>query len=116
MAYGPGAPISAKIVSSTNNIPTAFSTAAGSLALSGLSTYATNYKNLMVLNETAGRLLVSTTNSVSDAVPSSSSTQTVYVPASGTYTFSNVLILDKVYIQSDTGSAISTGNVQIQVW
>lgn len=112
MAFADKYPKSGKVTASTNNVPTAFSTGAGSLVLSGLQGKA--YDHLMIINETSTQISVISDPSATTA-PSASSTARVFVAANGTATFDKFPIFDAVYIQSE-GSAISSGTVEVQVW
>ena len=99
----------AAIVSGTNNIPTAFSTAAASLALQGIS-FA---ENLLVVNGAASALVL---NIDAGSPTSAPTTDNLRVPASATVQFNNVKLSSTVYVRSDTGSAISSGTVAFSCW
>lgn len=107
-------PRSNKIDSATNNIPANFSTAAGSLALSGI----TRAQGIAIVNYTTSRLRVNYTHGSTASAPT---VVEGYVPPRGTADFAasakdNLLISSTVYIASDTGSPITSGVVTIEVW
>lgn len=104
-----------KITCSSTNIPTGFSHAnSASLVLTGIA-YAVH---LAVINETTSRIAINYTHGDSASSPT---VVDAYVPAGGTGSFS-AIALDElklssvVFIKSDTGSAISSGTVEIFVW
>lgn len=106
---------SAKVVCASTNIPTGFShSSAASLVLTGIA-YAVH---LAVINETTSRIAINYTHG--DAT-SSPTTVEAYVPAGGASSFS-AIALDElklsstVFIKSDSGSAISSGTVELFVW
>jgi hypothetical protein len=102
-----------KISAALDNIPTAFSAAAGSRALTGL--YNKGYSSLMVLNETNARISVATTDATTGP-PSAATAEKVWVLAHGTASFDRFPVLDSIYIQSDDGSPITKGTVEVMVW
>jgi hypothetical protein len=105
-------PYSAQIIASTNNIPTAYSSAAGSVIIaSGLLKY--RFHHVAVINETASEIsfCVSATG-----VPSSTTNTRVFIPANTTFVADQFIMQDSAYIQSETGSAIVVGQVEVQFW
>lgn len=102
-------PLSAKIDSSSNNIPTSFGTGAGSLILSGLANAC--YTHIVICNETATRIKVATAT----ATPASSTSAMFYVPANSNVVLDDFSVSDNVYLESDA-SAISSGTVEATVW
>jgi hypothetical protein len=100
--------------SGSSNIPTAYSTSlANSLVMTGLS--GNGYSHIMVLNNTTAMISLLSTESSSSA-PSSSTNQKMYVSASGTGAWDDVSVFDAVYLQSESGSSLTSGTVQIMVW
>jgi hypothetical protein len=89
-----------KVDAATNNIPTSFSTAAGSQVLTGL-TFPTE---LCIVNETAGRIGINNQTS-SGSAPTGTSH---YLPANSFACFDK-RFARRVFVRSDTGSAISSG-------
>ena len=106
-------PVSANINAATNNIPTAFSTAAGSNIMNGLSG-ANSYSHCMALNQTSG--MISICFSPIGVTPSSSSTARLYLEPNQGAAWDDLPIFDGCYIQSESGSTLSTGSVQVMVW
>lgn len=100
-----------KIVSSTNNVPTSYSTGAGSLALSGISG---PQQTLTLVSEIAGRIAVCVSQNTGATAPT---TQVdLYIPPAPTGGFSSVTIdlpnvSAAIYLKSDTGSALTSGSV-----
>lgn len=105
--------LSVKVAAGTNNIPTSFDTTAGSRVATGLANK--GYTHAMIVNETAGRISV-VLNGDSVVPPASGSTAKAFVLPTAVATFDDVTIGDAIYIQSDTGSAISAASVEIMVW
>lgn len=105
-------PKSGTIVASTNNIPTAFTTGAGSKVLTGLKEQ--GYSHIMVINGSTTIISVTTTDNGTTA-PSGTTTERLYVLGSQTATFDDISVFDNIYVQSE-GTAISTGTVYVQVW
>jgi len=106
----------AQVVSSSNNIPTAFSAAAGSKIMTSINAFfgKSRIRNLQILNGTATNISWCTA-AATETIPSSSTTERHIVLANGTQTLENVKLNDYIYIQSE-GSAISSGTVTLQVW
>lgn len=104
-----------KIDSSSVNIPTGFDyTNASSLVMTGIS-YA---QHLIIVNLTSSRIAYNFSSGVSTANPT---TIDGYVPGKGASDFVGIAKDDVqdsscIFIKSDTGSAISSGLVQIEVW
>lgn len=101
-----------KIDSSTNNVPTAYSTAAGSLALTGIT--GLNQQTLTFVSEIAGRIAVCVSQNSSTTAPTSQ--VDLYIPPAPSGGFSAVTIdlpnvASAVYLKSDTGSALTSGVV-----
>lgn len=104
-------PTSAKVNAASNNIPVAFSTAAGSRLLSGLLPGL--YKHLSIVNETL--VQISFLNQNSATAPSASSSNRVFIPAGAGIIMDNFRVQDAIFIQSE-GSAITIGTVEVTVW
>lgn len=105
--------LSAQITCSSNNVPTSFSTAAGSKILTGLAN--AGRLSLYILNETA-QILGCVNTDDDSGTPSSSSTQKFYVPAFGFVILDSVKLYNNLFIQSEgtgtsSASAISSGKV-----
>lgn len=103
-----------KVDASTNNIPTAFSTAAGSLVMTGIALG----RHLAIINETQSRLQVNYVTGTDAATPT---VATAYVPAAAASSFSTLVLDDvqlesQLFIASDSGTAISAGTVEVMVW
>lgn len=102
-----------KIDASSNNIPTGFSTAAGSLVMTGVA----RATRLCVQNYQADRLAINYTAGDASNAPT---VVQEYVPP-GTSSIPGVIVLDNcqvsstVYIKSDSGSVISSGVVTVSV-
>lgn len=100
-----------KIDSSVNNIPTSFSTAAGSLALPAISG---RQQTLVLINESSSRIAVNVSQNSATTAPTS--VVDAYIPAAPANGFSSVtldlpVLSGTVYLKSDTGSAITSGLV-----
>lgn len=102
-----------KVDASSSNIPTAFSTAATSLVVTGVS----RADVFTIVNTCTSRLAVNYTHGSSDSAPT---LVDLYIPAALTGSFS-AIVLDNcqlsstIYIKSDEASAISSGVVTISV-
>lgn len=106
-------PKSVKIDSSSTNIPSGFSTAAGSLVLTGIA----RADVLTIINETQSRIAVNYTTASTSSAPT---LVDAYVPAAAASSFAGLAldscqIASNIYIKSDTGSAISSGVVTVSV-
>jgi hypothetical protein len=112
----------AKIVASTNNIPTTYDATAGSLVMTAPSA-----GHLEVINTTTAVLAITIQSKNSPAaIPASSlatNPQQAYVPAapSGSaagWVKDGVIIQqgDKIYLRSDSGSSVSSGTVYFNVY
>ena len=100
-----------KIVASTNSIPTVFSQAAGSKALTGNSG---KYSHIRVSNQTTSQISFVSSNDCT-VNPSSASSQRLTVEAGEVQARDDLQILDCVFIQSEA-STISAGNVSVELW
>lgn len=99
----------ATVDSSANNIPTTFSTAAGSNVINGLKNL--YYSHLACLNGSSSDVVVAYAN------PGVTPTLANHIcPANAFVVFDDSKVLDGVYLQSDTGSTISSGKVKINVY
>ena len=106
--------ISFDLNTATNNVPTAFSTAAGSLVLSGILLA----RGLCIVNETTSRISINFRQGSTTSAPT---LRQAYVPAapSGSYsslTMDNVDVSSTIYIQSESGSVITVGHIYGWVW
>lgn len=107
-------PKSVVVNTGSNTIPTAFSNAAGSLVLQGLSSGP--YQNVMVVNYTNAPLSLLTIPEVSSAPAASVTGQRLHLVSSGVTAFDNVSIFDNLYIQSEESAVSSGKKVYITVW
>lgn len=107
-------PNSASIVATGGApIPIAFSFSdTKSTLLTGMA--GGGYRHILVGNETGSRICVVSTSS--STVLASSSSQKYYVPANTLVAFDDIYIGDKLSIQSDSGSTITSGTVEVTVW
>lgn len=119
MALNAPVPKCVKVDSSASNIPTTPSLAAGSLVFQNLMVNPGNqpvpYSHLQVINSIAGAIKLIFVEAGSP-VPQANSTQGVYVAGESSVWLDGVSILDDVYMISDTGSALSSGIVRINIW
>lgn len=92
-------------------IPTTYGTSSQSLVLSDVA-YA---DHLMIINETGGRIAVQVKNNDAVNAPSSGDGE-LYCFANGITAFDDCYISQTIYIRSDSGSAITSGSVEIMVW
>jgi hypothetical protein len=105
--------LSVQINCATDNVPTSFSTAAGSKILTGLAN--AGRLSLYILNETAQ--IISGVNTDDDSgTPAQSSNQRFYIPSFGFVILDNCKLYNNLFIQSEgTGtssrSTISSGKV-----
>lgn len=118
MAYAPGIFTGEFIDAAVNNIPTAFSSAAGS-AITGLRAYAhASFSHLQIINTSTSMIGLVTAN-VDDGVPLATAKR-ARCPGNNTITFDaakgKTLILDNLYIQSESGSVITSGTVIVNMW
>lgn len=101
---------------SSSNPPTSFSSAATSLKATGLA--GLGYKHMKVVNETGSRIAITLTDA--DAATPSSSTTTNdsqdIISATTTEFKDFIHVYDKLYIRSDSGSAITSGIIAIEFW
>lgn len=103
----------AKVVASTNNIPTTFDTSAGSLIFTAPSAGL-----LEIINTTNSVLIVAQTSHPTTVPSNSDSKGQNYIPAAPTSGSAGwvkdgfiVTLGDKIYLRSDSGSAVTTGSV-----
>ncbi len=105
-----------RIDASTSNIPTTYSSASTSLITSALG--AIGYTHIKVSNETSGRIAICNTDAdsgVPDSDPVTNPFQ-MYTPDNIIEWKDSLHIYSNIYIRSDTGSAITSGIVIIEVW
>lgn len=102
---------SVSVDSSSANIPTAFSTAAGSRFFNGTLNPAFR-GTIIVDNGAATKISIVMTES--STAPDSAVTTKLYVPASSSRIFENITIYAWLWVQSE-GSAISSGVVDVTV-
>ena len=101
---------------SSTNIPTTYGTGAGSLVLTGVG--GEGYSHMKIVNETSSRIAIALA-AKDDAVPDSSTstnTNQDIVSATSTEFKDDIHIYDKVYLRSDSGSAITSGIVAVVLW
>jgi hypothetical protein len=105
-----------RIDASSSNIPTTYSSASTSLITTALG--AIGHTHIKISNETDSRIAICNTDSDS-GVPSSDPVTNPYQM----YTPDNIIewkdslhIYSNIYIRSDTGSAITSGILVIEVW
>ena len=107
---------SVRIDTSSSNVPTTYGSGSTSLKITGVS--GQGYSHLRIGNETTARIAITTTHS--DAgVPSSdpvANSEQMYCCSTSTEFRDDLSLFDYVYIRSDSGSAISTGIITIEVW
>jgi hypothetical protein len=103
---------SAKIDAATNNIPTDFSTAAGSLAIQDA---VSGRKGIAIYNGSSSRLAVCVSHHSATVAPADNVNATLYVPATTGIAIDNVYCGKTVYIRSDE-SLITSGVVTVSLW
>lgn len=110
----------AKITASSDNIPTTFTSAAGSLVIDG----APSGGILYVMNLTTSVVVLTTAQylEVPSATLSTNRNQLPIPPGSSTSLASGIIIDafkirqgDKVYVRSDSGSTITAGTLYVSV-
>lgn len=106
-------PKSVVVNAATTNIPTAFSDAAGSLVMQGLS--GGYYQNLMVINETNSPVSILTLPEVSTAPAATVTGERLHCVSFGATAFDNVSLFDNLYIQSEDNT-VNSKKVKITVW
>lgn len=99
---------SAKVTASSNNIPTAYGTGAGSQFLTGIS----DCSHISVTNNTSSDIAVS----LESPTCASTNADDVFVAASSVGWFDNVSINKVVCVRSDTGSLITSGDIKVSAW
>lgn len=106
-------PKSVVVNAASTTIPTAFSDAAGSLVLQGLSSGA--FQHLMVTNYSNAPLSILTLPDVSTAPSATVTGQRLHIVSSGVAAFDDVSIFENLYIQSEE-MPVTTKKVYITVW
>jgi len=114
--------LSKYIDASGTNIPTSYGSGSDSKIMTGMAN--TGYRHLRVLNKTAGRVALCFVADKNASVPSSSNSANTaqhYVPepSSGNTTVDfvdEICVFDSLYIRSDSGSAITSGVVVVELW
>lgn len=107
--FTPAPPQSASVTASSNNIPTAFSQAAGSKVLTLISA-----SRIRVSNQTGTKISFVTSSDCSNS-PSSTSSSRLRVEAGEISSRDDIVLYSCLYLQSE-GSAITTGTVDVEVW
>lgn len=106
-----------KIVAGTNNVPTDYSTAAGSLIISGLEKGI--YKNINVVNNLSADMCFTWTEGARTTAPvAANNTQEKCLPSSikGWQSEKNAAIVSpRIYIRSYSGGTLSSGWAQVCV-
>lgn len=100
----------------TTNIPTSYGSGSDSKILTALGELGFNH--IKIVNETASRIAICLTNTDA-AVPSSSNsanTSQNYTSSTSTEFLDDLHIYDVIYLRSDSGAAITSGIVAIEVW
>lgn len=108
--------MSFRVDASSTNIPTSYSAASGSLLTSSLG--ALGFTHLKVLNETTSRIAVCNTD-VDSGVPGSNPVTNpyqMYVSDEFVEFNDGQHVYACIYLRSDTGSAITSGVVVVEVW
>lgn len=106
-------PKSVVVNAASTTIPTAFSSASGSLVLQNL--VGGYYQHLMVVNYSNAPLSILTLPDVSTAPSASVTGQRLHVVSSGVTAFDDISVFDNLYIQSEE-NAVTTKKVYITVW
>ena len=104
-------PKSVVVNAATTAVPTAFSSASGSLVLQNL--VGQGYQNIKVINESKSPISFLTLPVVS-AAPGLLS-QRLHIASSGIETYNNISVFDNLYIQSED-NAIAEDKIKINVW
>lgn len=99
---------------SSSNLPTAYTTAATSLKLSGLPV--SPERHFMLTNETAGRICCHVVPGSVSSAPSSSDGTELCAPASTIKAWDVIPVHRGVFCRSGTGSTISSGTFMLEVW
>ncbi len=108
-------PKSVVVTPATNNIPAAFSNAAGSLVLQNLSSG--QYQHVQVLNETNYPISFLTLPEVSTAPSSTVTGQRMHIVSNGASSFDDISIFDNFYLQSEEGAINQSGKkVRVNIW
>lgn len=97
-----------RVNAASNNIPTAFSTGAASLVLQGVR----QPTAVFVENRTTSEIAINCSASATSA-PAATGSNVLYVNASNAWAIDSTYLTGNCYIESNTGSAITTGVVQI---
>lgn len=104
------------IDASSSNVPTTFGSGATSLKATGLG--GLGYRAYKVLNNTTARIALCLTDADAATPDSSTSTNDSQdIVAASTVEMKDFFhVYDKLYIRSDSGSAITTGVIAIEFW
>lgn len=104
------------IDASGSNIPTTYGSGATSLKATGLG--GLGYRAYKVLNSTTARIAISFTDADASTPDSSTTTNESqdFIAASTVEMKDFFHVYDKLYIRSDSGSAITTGIIAIEFW
>lgn len=100
---------SVRVDASVNNIPTAFSTAAGSKVIQGVP----NVRSILIDNRSSSEIAVNC-QSGSTTAPTTQ-TANIYVAGTTQVAIDNAYLNTTCYIRSMTGGAISSGTVAIML-
>lgn len=117
------------VATSAKPIPTSFTTLlpgfASTLASAGSSTQSlvltgvsgNNYSHLMVLNNTGSSVAVSLSPYSNPRVtPGDTGSSVLYVLPNTNSAWDDITVFDNVYIRSNKGATITSGNVDVMVW
>lgn len=106
----------AYINAASTNIPTTFGTGASSLILTDVG--GQGFGHMKIVNETSSRIALCLTDKDSGTPSSSTSTNPSQdiVSATSTEFKDDIHIYDRVFLRSDSGSAITSGIVAVVLW
>lgn len=105
-------PVAFKVDASSTNIPTSYGSGSGSKVTCGLS-FASH---IQIFNETSGRLALNLKTANGASAPTSANSIYVLPGTTSTVTVDDAKINNCIYMKSDTGSPISSGTVEFNVW
>lgn len=106
----------AYINAASTNIPTTYGTGASSLILTDVGDK--GYRHIKIVNETSSRIALCLTDKDSGTPDSSTSTNDSQdiVSATSTEFKDDIHLYDRVFLRSDSGSAITSGIVAVVLW
>lgn len=101
------------VVAATTNIPPTFANTTYSRIMTGLS--GKGYKHMIVLNETGTAVSVLSWPQLT-VTDNEASTHKLRIASNGAVAWDDIALYENLFLRSESGASILTGNVTAEIW